>query len=48
MCKCVKPYKFKRDRRTRENRKDRSSGVGRGGLDLFRPRGAIGRGPEGP
>ena len=40
--------KFKRDRRTQENRKDRSSGVGRGGLDLFRPRGAIGRGPEGP
>ena len=45
MWKCVK---FKRDRRTRENRKDRSSGVGRGGLDLFGPRGAIGRGPEGP
>ena len=23
-------------------------GLGEGGLDLFRPRGAIGRGPEGP
>ena len=40
--------KLKRDRRTRENRKDRTSGVGRGGLDLFRPRGAIGRDPKGP
>jgi hypothetical protein len=40
--------KFKQDRRTRENRKDQSLGVGRGGLDLFRPQGDIGRGPEGP
>ena len=45
---CFSLIEFKRDRRTRKNRKDRSSGVGRGGLDLFRPRGAIGRGPEGP
>ena len=37
-----------RDREPRENREDRSSGVGRGGVELFRPRGAIGRGPEGP
>ena len=37
-----------RDREPRENREDRSSGVGRGGVDLCRPRGAIGRGPEGP
>ena len=37
-----------RDREPRENPKDRSSGVGRGGVDLCRPRGAIGRGPEGP
>ena len=37
-----------RDREPRENREDRGSGVGRGGVDLCSPRGAIGRGPEGP
>ena len=37
-----------RDREPRENREDRSSGVGRGGVELFRPRGVIGRGPQGP
>jgi hypothetical protein len=29
-------------------RETQGSGSGWGGLDLFRPRGAIGRGPEGP
>ena len=40
--------KFKQDRRTQENRKDRSSVSGRGGFDLFGPQGPIGRGPEVP
>ena len=34
--------------KNRETRETRSSGVGRGGVELFRPRGVIGRGPEGP
>ena len=38
-------FKPEKNRKTRETR---SSGSGWGGLDLFRPRGAIGRGPEGP
>ena len=31
-----------------EPAKNRSSGIGRGGFDLLRPRGTIGRGYEGP
>ena len=38
-------FKPEKNRKTRETR---GSGSGWGGLDLFRPRGAIGRGPEGP
>ena len=34
--------------KTRENREDRRLGLGRGGVELFRPRGVIGRGPQGP
>ena len=33
--------------KNRETRETRSSGVGRGGVELFRPRGVIGRGPQG-
>ena len=43
-----KNYGKLRDREPQENREDRSSGVGRGGVDLLRPRGVIGRGPQGP
>ena len=38
-------FKPEKNRLTRETR---ISGVGRGGVELFRPRGVIGRGPEGP
>ena len=38
-------FKSEKNRKTRETR---GSGSGWGGLDLFRPRAAIGRGPEGP
>ena len=34
--------------KTRENREDRRLGLGRGGVELFRPQGVIGRGPQGP
>ena len=33
--------------KNRETRETRSSGVGRGGVELFRPWGVIGRGPQG-
>ena len=32
----------------RETREDRWLGLGRGGVELFKPRGVIGRGPYGP
>ena len=34
--------------KTRENREDRRLGLGRGGVELFRPQVVIGRGPQGP
>ena len=34
--------------KTRENREDRRLGLGRGGVELFRPLGVIGHGPQRP
>ena len=46
MVKVWTPCRPQGPRGPRETRDTRGSGSGRVGLDLFRPRGAIGRGPE--